>query len=188
MPLAGLLRSSLDYWWVLVVRGALAVLFGVLALAWPHITVVVLIALFAAFAFLDGISSIISAAQRRDFGWTFIGGILSVILGVMAVLWPVSAGFALVLLIGAWALVRGVFDIAAAFAMRHELASGFEWMLVISGIVSIIFGLFVLLFPLAGAFAIVGVVAGFAIFLGVTLIAAGLRQRALRNRLAASHA
>ena len=64
MPLAGLLRSSLDYWWVLVVRGALAVLFGVLALAWPHITVVVLIALFAAFAFLDGISSIISAVQR----------------------------------------------------------------------------------------------------------------------------
>lgn len=176
-------RSRLDHWWVFVVRGALAVLFGLLTLAWPGITVLVLIALFATFCLLDGITSIISAVQRKDWGWYLFGGILSLVMGILTIMWPVSAGFALIILIAAWAIMRGVFDIAAAITLRRELNRKLEWMLVISGIVSILFGALIVLSPVAGVLAIVGVIAGFAIFLGITLIAAGLRQRSLRNRV-----
>jgi len=180
-------NSSLDYWWVLVVRGVLSILFGLVALAWPQITVVALIALFAAFAFLDGVTSILSAIRHRHYGWSFLGGILSIIVGVIAVVWPASAGFALIMLVAAWAFTRGVFDIAAAITLRQTLESRAEWMLIVSGLVSVAFGLFVAFWPLAGVFAIVGVVAGFSIFLGATLLAAGLRQRLLRNRLVTHH-
>jgi uncharacterized membrane protein HdeD (DUF308 family) len=173
--------SLLDHWWVLVVRGVLAIAFGVLAALLPQVTIVVLIFLFAVFAFLDGVVSLVSAFGKRDWGWQLFGGLLSIALGVLTALWPISAGFALVMLIAAWAIVRGVFDIAAAITLRHELESRVEWVLIVSGIVSILFGLFVAAWPVLGALAIVGVIAGFAIFLGITLVAAGLRFRSLRH-------
>ncbi len=176
-------RSRLDHWWVFVVRGLLVIAFGLLTLFWPQITLLVLVALFATFCVLDGVTSIISAVRRKDWGWHLIGGILSIIVGFLAIMWPASAGFALVLLIAAWAIMRGVLDISAAISLRHELNRQLEWMLIISGIVSILFGVFVALWPIAGILAVVGMIAGFAIFLGVTLIAAGFRQRSLRNRL-----
>lgn len=175
-------RSLLRHWWVLVIRGVLAIAFGVLAYLWPQITVAVLVTLFAAFAFLDGIASVVSAARHRHWGWQFFGGLLSIAVGVLVVLWPISAWFALLVLIAAWAIVRGVFDIAAAVALRHELDSRYEWLLVLTGIVSIIFGLFVAVWPLAGTLAVVAAVATFAVLLGVLLVAAGLRQRSLWRR------
>jgi uncharacterized membrane protein HdeD (DUF308 family) len=182
MP-ALLTRSRLDHWWVFVVRGVLAIAFGLLTLLWPQITVLVLVALFATFCVLDGVTSIISAVRRKDWGWHLIGGILSVIVGILAIMWPGSAGFALVLLIAAWAILRGVLDVSAAISLRHELNRNLEWMLIISGVISILFGVFVARWPVAGILAIVGLIAGFSVFLGVTLIAAGFRQRSLRNRL-----
>lgn len=174
-------HSLLCHWWVLVVRGLLAIAFGVLAIILPLATIAALIALFAAFAILDGIVSLGSAIRSRDWGWQLFGGLLSLAIGVLTILWPASAGFALIIFIAAWALTRGVFDIAAAMTLRHELASHFEWMLIVSGVVSILFGLFVAAWPVLGALAIIGVIAGFAIFLGITLVAAGLRERHLRR-------
>jgi len=174
--------SLLRYWWVLVVRGVLALAFGVIALLWPQITIAVLVTLFAVFALLDGVASVISAVRHRHFGWQFFGGLLSIAVAVLVVLWPISAWFALLLLIAAWAIVRGVFDVAAAVALRHELDSRYEWLLVLTGIVSILFGVFIVLWPLAGTLAVVTVVAAFAVFLGVLLIATGLRQRSLFHR------
>jgi len=175
-------HSLLHHWWVLVVRGLLAITFGLLSLLLPQVTIVVLIALFAAFALLDGVVSLVSAIQRRDWGWQLFGGLLSLAIGVLTILWPVSAGLALVILIAAWAIARGVFDIAAAITLRRELQSRYEWLLIFSGVVSIVFGFFVAFAPALGALAIVGLIAGFAIFLGVTLVAAGLRQRNLRRQ------
>ncbi len=175
-------RSLLRYWWVLVIRGVLALGFGVIAFLWPQITIAVLVTLFAAFAFLDGIASVISAVRHRHFGWQFFGGLLAFAVGILVILWPISAWFALLVLIAAWAIVRGVFDIAAAVALRHELESRYEWLLVLTGIVSIIFGAFIVVWPLAGSLAVVAAVAAFAVFLGVLLIATGLRQRSLWRR------
>jgi uncharacterized membrane protein HdeD (DUF308 family) len=169
-------HALLSHWWVLLVRGILAILFGIAALSMPQVTVILLIALFATFALLDGIVSIISAIRHRDWGWQFFGGILSIAIGVLTIAWPVSAGFALIILIAAWAITRGVFDITAAITLRH-VDTSLEWVLILSGIVSILFGLFIAFWPLVGALAIVGAIAGFSIFLGITLIAAGFRQR-----------
>lgn len=175
-------HSLLRHWWALIIRGILAIAFGVLAVALPHITIIALIALFAAFALLDGFTSLGSAIANRDWGWQLFGGLLSIAIGVLTIMWPASAGFALIIFIAAWALVRGVFDIAAAITLRHELASSFEWLLVISGIVSILFGLAVAAWPVLGAIAIIGVIAGFSIFLGILLLAAGLREWRLQRR------
>jgi uncharacterized membrane protein HdeD (DUF308 family) len=183
MPALLAMRSRLDHWWVFVVRGLLVIAFGLLTLLWPAITVLVLIALFATFCVLDGVTSIISAVQRKDWGWQFFGGILSIVVGFLAIMWPASAGFALIILIAAWAIMRGVLDISAAISLRRELNKQLEWMLIISGIVSILFGLLVALWPVAGILAIIGMIAGFSVFLGVTLIAAGLRQRSLRTKI-----
>ncbi len=175
-------NSLLCHWWALVIRGVLAIAFGVLAVVLPLATIVALIALFAAFVLLDGFTSIGSAIANRDWGWQLFGGLLSVAIGVLTILWPSSAGFALIIFIAAWAMVRGVFDIAAAITLRHELSSRIEWVLILSGIVSIVFGLFVAAWPSVGAVAIIAVIAGFAIFLGLMLVAAGLRQWRLRRR------
>jgi len=188
MPTAITIRSRLDHWWVFVVRGLLAIAFGLLTLLWPQVTVLVLIALFATFCVLDGVTSIIAAVQRKDWGWHLFGGILSVIVGVLAIMWPASAGFALIILIAAWAIMRGVLDISVAISLRHELNRQLEWMLIISGLVSILFGALVALWPVAGIFAVIGLIAGFSVFLGVTLIAAGLRQRSLRSKIGPKHA
>ena len=175
-------HSLLSHWWALIIRGVLAIAFGVLAIALPHITIIALIAIFAAFALLDGITSLASAISNRDWGWQLFGGLLSIAIGVLTILWPASAGFALIIFIAAWALVRGIFDIAAAFTLRHELSRGFDWLLAVSGIVSIAFGFAVAAWPVLGAIAIVGMIAGFAIFLGILLVAAGLREWQLRRR------
>jgi len=183
MPAATLppTNSLLCHWWALIIRGLLAIAFGVLSVVLPHVTIVVVIALFAAFVLLDGFTSLGSAIANRDWGWQLFGGLLSIAIGVLTILWPASAGFALIIFIAAWALTRGVFDIAAAVTLRHELAQRFEWLLVLSGIVSIVFGLFVAAWPVLGAVAIVGVIAGFAIFLGILLVAAGVREWRLRR-------
>lgn len=174
-------HSLLSHWWALIIRGVLAIVFGVLAVLLPHITIIALIAIFAAFALLDGFTSLGSAIANRDWGWQLFGGLLSIAIGVLTIMWPASAGFALIIFIAAWALVRGVFDIAAAITLRHELERGFEWLLLLSGIVSIVFGLAVAAWPVLGAIAIVGMIAGFAIFLGILLVAAGLREWRLRR-------
>lgn len=185
--MAGPAMSSVDsllrHWWVLVIRGALVLAFGVVAALIPQVTILILVVLFATFVFLDGLVSLSSAIRHRDWGWQFFGGVLSIAVGVLTILWPVSAGIAFVILIAVWAITRGVFDIAAAVMMRGELARRLEWFLIVSGAISIVFGLIVALWPLLGLLAVVGLIAAFAIVLGITLIAAGLRQRSLWRRL-----
>jgi uncharacterized membrane protein HdeD (DUF308 family) len=174
----------LDQWWALIVRGALAILFGVLSIIWPHLTLIALIALFAAYALADGVISLIAAFRSKRYGWLLFGGLLSLAAGILTILFPAAAALALVIFIGAWAIVRGALDIALAFNLREETReTRYEWLLGLSGIFSIIFGFFVIVWPAAGALAIVGVIAGFAIVLGALLIAAGIRQHRLRDQL-----
>lgn len=173
-------RSILNHWWVFIARGVLAILFGALAISWPRITVLVLVSLFAAFALLDGITSTVSAIRNRHWGWPFIAGLLSIVIGVMAIVWPARTGTALVILIGVWAVVRGTSDLAAAVALRRAITQ--EWVLVLSGVLSVLFGALLILWPGAGALAIIGLIAGFSIFLGILLIAAGIRQYGMRSK------
>ncbi len=177
-----LLRQS---WWMLALRGAAALLFGILALAWPGATLLVLIALFAAFAIVSGISALAAALGNRhaDAGWwlVLLLGIAAVAAGVIAILRPGAAALVLVIVMGANAIVTGVLDIAMAVRLRRHIEH--EWMLVLAGIVSLVFGVVVLAYPGLGAVALVWIVAFYAIMTGVLLLALGLR---LRSRASAA--
>jgi uncharacterized membrane protein HdeD (DUF308 family) len=169
-------------WWMLALRGVLAILFGVLAILWPGLTLLWLIALFAAFALLGGAASIWGAIHARDTsGWgiMLLLGIVSVIAGVMAVIYPGITALTLILLVGANALVTGVLDIVAAIRLRKQMRN--EWLLVASGLVSIVFGAVVMLFPAAGALALVWFISFYATLTGILLLALAFRARRWRT-------
>ena len=133
----------LQSWWMLALRGVIALLFGVLAVLWPGITLLWLAALFAAYALIGGAVSIIGAVKNRksDEEWWLILllGLVSLGAGVIAVLHPGLTALVLVLIMGANALVTGVLDIAVAIRLRKVIRG--EWLLILAGIVSIVFGL-----------------------------------------------
>jgi uncharacterized membrane protein HdeD (DUF308 family) len=171
-------------WWMFAVRGGLAVLFGVLALLWPGMTLIVLVALFAAYALLGGGAMVIGALRNRksdDKWWILLLlGIVSLAAGVWAVMLPELTLLVLVLVMGINALVTGVLEIALAIRLRKTIER--EWMLVLAGAVSIAFGVLVLLFPAAGAFAMVWMVSFYAMLTGVLLLALAFRLRTLAKR------
>jgi uncharacterized membrane protein HdeD (DUF308 family) len=169
----------LESWWMLALRGGLALLFGVLALLWPGLTLLVLVALFAAYALLVGVVSVVGAVQnrRRDKKWWLILllGLVSIAAGVIAILYPSMTALMLVLVMGANALVMGVLDIAMAIRLRKAIQG--EWLLILSGLMSIIFGVLVLLFPGAGALAMVWLVSLHAMVTGLLLLILAFRVR-----------
>lgn len=171
-------------WWVLALRGALAILFGVLAFMWPQLTLLVLVGLFAAFALLSGITAIVGALSNRksndDWWVVLLLGIVSVGAGIIAAFTPGMAALVLVLLIGANALVTGVLDIISAIRLRKAIEG--EWMLALSGLVSIVFGAIVFFMPAAGALAMIWVISLYAVVFGAFMLVAAFRARAAARR------
>ena len=168
-------------WWVLALRGVLAIIFGVLALIWPGLTLFVLITMFGAYALVDGIFAVIAgiASYGRNERWwaVLLEGVAGIILGVLTFLWPGTTALVLVYFIAAWALLTGVFEIAAAIRLRKEIEG--EWMMVLSGILSIIFGLFLVVAPGAGALGLTLVIGAYAIVFGILLLILAFRLRKL---------
>jgi len=162
-------------------RGVLAIAFGILTAAIPQLTLLVLLMLFAVFVLLDGIVSLTSAMGSRDWDWQLLGGLLGIAIGVVTVQRPIGTGLVVVVLIALWAIVRGLTDIAAVLSSRSGLPSHHQGLPMLSGIVSILFGFFVAVWPLIGALAIADLIAAFAIVLGATLIGVGLRERSVRQ-------
>jgi uncharacterized membrane protein HdeD (DUF308 family) len=162
-------------------RGVVALLFGVLALAWPGLTLLWLVALFAAYALIGGGISVVAGIKFRksaDYWWlALLLGLVSLGAGVIAILHPGLTALVLVLLMGANAIVTGVLDIALAIQLRKAIRG--EWVLVLAGLVSIAFGVLVFLFPAAGALAMVWMISVYAIALGVLLLIAAWRARKL---------
>lgn len=171
-------------WWVAALRGVLGILFGVLALMWPGLTLLTLVALFAAYAMLGGIASVIGAISHRkvDDDWwiPLLLGLVSIGAAVVAVVNPVLTTLVLVMVIAANALVSGVLDIVAAARLRRELHG--EWMLALSGIASVVFGALVFLYPLAGAIAMVWLISIYAIINGALLLSLAIRARTVTAR------
>jgi uncharacterized membrane protein HdeD (DUF308 family) len=167
-------------WWVPALRGLAGILFGVLALAWPGMTLVTLILLFAAYALVAGFASVAGAIRHRrteDEWWiAMLLGLVSIGAGVVAVLNPAVTALVLVLVMGANALVSGVLDIFAAIRLR-KMVEG-EWLMVLSGLASVAFGAIVFLYPGAGALALVWLVSLYAIVSGAALLALSVRMRA----------
>jgi uncharacterized membrane protein HdeD (DUF308 family) len=178
--------SLMRSWWVPALRGVIAILFGVLALTWPGLTLLSLVALFAAYALLSGAVSVVGAIKnrKRDDEWwlLLLVGLVGIGAGVIAVIHPGLTGLVLVLMIAANALITGVLDVAAAIRLRKAMRD--EWLLVLNGVASIAFGVLVFLYPAAGALALVWMISLYALVTGVLLLGVAFRLRA-RTRTAA---
>jgi uncharacterized membrane protein HdeD (DUF308 family) len=163
---------------LLALRGVLALIFGVLALVWPGVTVLALALLFAAYAVVDGVGMTVSGLSRGAPGrrWPYVlAGIVGIVAGVLAALWPAVTALALVLLAGVWAIVTGVLEIVAAVRLRRELTG--EWVLALLGALSVVAGVLILVRPDIGALALATVLGVYALLAGVVLLVAAWRVR-----------
>ena len=167
------------YWWAPVLRGFAAITFGLLALAWPGITLQLLVLFFGAYALVDGVLSVAAAFRGRgqtdNWALFLLQGLLGIGLGVLTWLAPGATAVAILLYMAAWALVTGVLEIVAAIRLRREIEG--EFWLALGGLLSIAFGLLILAFPLAGALGLIWLIASYAIAFGACLIALGFRVR-----------
>jgi uncharacterized membrane protein HdeD (DUF308 family) len=166
-------------WWSLVIRGIIAILFGVLTFVWPGMTLDVLVIFFGAYALIDGVLSLIGAVKASSaherWGALFFEGIVGLFAGVATLFWPALTLYALTVIIGAWAMVTGVFELIAAWRLRKQIAG--EWMLALTGVASVIFGILMWIAPLAGALVLALWVGAYALIFGVLLVALGFRLR-----------
>ena len=170
-------------WGMFVLRGVLAVALGVLAFAAPSPTLAALIFVFAAYAIVDGILAIAYGATAPGGpSWLLvIAGFVGIAIGVYTAVSPQVTAEALVLLIGSFAIVRGVAEVGTAIWLRDLIQSA--WLYVLSGVVSIAFGAYLIVAPGDGAFAVLFVIGFYALFAGATYIAMGMRLRDLNKAL-----
>jgi uncharacterized membrane protein HdeD (DUF308 family) len=169
-------------WWLVLLRGVAGILFGIITFVAPGISLAALVLLFGAYAFADGVLAIATAIRRRsaDRWWLLLlEGIAGIAAGVVTLLWPGITALALLYLIAAWALVTGVFEIAAAIRLRKVITG--EWLLALSGILSIGLGVLLVLAPGPGALALVIWIGAYAFVFGILLVALGFRLRSVRH-------
>lgn len=168
-----------EFWWVLVLRGVAAIVFGVLAFFWPGLTIEVLIAFFGAYMLVDGVFGAIAAVSGRRHAahWVLmlLEGLLGIAIGIMTFVAPAVTGLALLLWIGAWAILTGVIEVVQAIRLRKEIEG--EFWLALAGLLSVGFGVLLLAFPLAGAIAVLWVLASYAVAFGIVLVILGFRLR-----------
>lgn len=165
-------QVSRHYWWLMAIRGLLAVLFGLAAIVRPRLTLFVLVILFGAYALVDGVVAVIVSFQERknvrQWWVVLLGGIAGIIAGVLTFVWPAITALVLLYLIAAWAIVTGIVEIAAAFSRRLPIAH--EWTLVLAGILSVLFGVLLAILPGVGLLSLVWLIGIYALAFGVVLI------------------
>ena len=169
-------------WWAVALRGVCGILFGILTFLAPGISLAALVLLYGAWAFADGVLAIASALRRRteERWWVLVlKGSLGIAAGVVTLFWPGITAMALLYVIAAWALVAGVLEVAAAVRLRKVIAG--EWLLALSGLLSIGLGVVLMLFPGTGALAVVLWIGAYALVSGALLVALALRLRARRK-------
>jgi uncharacterized membrane protein HdeD (DUF308 family) len=166
-------------WWALALRGAAAIIFGIIALFWPPAAVAALVAVFGAYALVDGIFNLVAAVRAgregQRWGVLVFEGIVSVLVGVLTLFYPGVTALALVLFVGAWSLVTGVAEIVAAIKLRRFIEG--EWLLALSGILSVAFGILLFISPMIGAIAIAIWIGAYAVVFGALLVGLALRLR-----------
>lgn len=174
-------EALVNKWWVLALRGILGILFGLIALFYPGITLAVLVLFLGAYAGADGVLALITAVggDGKDRLWYVLEGIIGIGLAILILSYPVVSERALIYVIAAWAILTGILEILAGF----ELPIARDWLLALAGLCSIIFGVLVFANPAAGALAIVWLIGIYAILFGVVLLVFGFRLRGAAKEL-----
>ena len=174
------LRAS--HWWIWAFRGLVAIVFGVLTFVWPGASIESLVLIFGFYAIMDGIFAVVEAFKRAhtDKRWwaLLLEGLAGVVLGAVAVMFPGSVAVAFVYVLGLWAIVTGVLEIIQAIRARHEI-QGEGW-LILGGVLSVVFGVVVALFPNVGAIALIWLLGGYAIGFGIIMLIMAYNLRKVR--------
>jgi len=173
-----LLHALAKNWWLLLLRGIAAIIFGVLAFAWPGLTLLTLILLYGAYALTDGVIAIIAAIKGDAPAarwWLAVVGILGIVVGAFTFMLPGMTALILLFTIGGWAIAIGVLQIVGAIRLRNEIDN--EWLLILSGVISVLFGVGVVAQPGAGALALVWLIATYAIIAGVLYVGLAFRLK-----------
>jgi len=175
-----MLHTLAANWWALALRGLVAVLFGLLTLFLPGITLVTLVLLFGAYALVDGVFNVIAFFRVASHQWALlIEGVIGIIAGILTFAWPAITAIVLLYVIAFWAILTGVFEIVAGILLRKVITN--EWLLLVMGGLSFLFGLLILFAPGAGALAIVLWIGAYALVFGVFLLALAFRLRGHRR-------
>ncbi len=174
-------------WWLVVLRGVLGIAFGIITFVAPAISLAALVLLFGAYAFADGVFAIASAVRQRattDRWWMLLlEGLVSIGAGLVTLFLPGITALVLLYIIAGWAVATGILELVAAVRLRKEIKH--EWLLALSGIASVAFGVLIALFPGAGALALVIWIGAYAFVFGALLVGLGFRLRGLgRSRTA----
>jgi uncharacterized membrane protein HdeD (DUF308 family) len=174
-----------QYWWVLLLRGVLAIAFGVVAYAWPGLTLATLVMFFAAFVLVDGVFDVFHAFSGRkenDHWWVLLlEGLLGIAFGVITWSNPAVTVVVLLLFIAFWAMATGILRVVMAIRLRKEIEG--EWWLILSGLASVLFAVIVMARPAAGAMAMLWVIAAWSIVVGVFLVILAFRARSFGRAL-----
>jgi len=171
-------KSMAEYWWAFAIRGLLGVLFGIGTMLWPDITLKIVLIFFGVYCLIDGVTAFAMAFSEKRW-WYILEGLVSVAAGIIVFAWPGVTVVTIMWIIGFWAIVRGVWQILAAIQLRKEIDN--EWMLILGGIVSVLFGALVVVRPGAGILAMTWVLGVYALLFGIFLIVLGFRLHKLNS-------
>jgi uncharacterized membrane protein HdeD (DUF308 family) len=168
-------------WWALLLRGIAAVLFGLAALLWPGLTLFVLIIFFGAYALVDGILAVVAGIRGSEGSrWLLLAeGVLGVLAGLVALVWPGMTAMVLLFVISAWAIFTGLLKVVMAVAFRRKIEN--EWLMGLSGVLSVLFGVVLAVLPGVGLLSLVWLVGTYALIFGVALTVLGFRARGHRQ-------
>ena len=171
-------------WWALALRGGAAIIFGIVALFWPPAAIAALVAVFGAYALVDGILNLVAAVRAgrsgQRWGALVFEGIVSLLVGILTLFFPAVTALALVLFVAAWSLITGVAEVVAAIKLRRVIEG--EWLLALSGILSVAFGVLLFISPLFGAIAIAIWIGAYSVVFGGLLVGLALRLRSWASR------
>lgn len=172
-----LMDAVAQRWWALVIRGLAAILFGALTLFAPGRSLYVLVILWGVYALVDGVFDVVLSVQTGRaggrWGWFLFEGLVSIAAGALTFVWPGITAIALLALIAVWAIVTGIAEVSAAIWLRKVLPN--EWLLGLSGLLSIAFGVVLVARPRAGALAVASIIGIYAIVFGGLLVGLGVR-------------
>ena len=178
--------TARKYWWIMLIRGVLAIALGVMMIAWPKATVQVAIFLFGLYFLLDGIASLImgfmSGRAGEKWGWLVFVGVLDIAAGIVAFVWPQATALVLLYVIAFWSILVGAMAVFGAFSLKSAGAREWGWVL-FGGIISLIFGIILLIAPGNGILGLIWLVAIWAILFGILLIVNSFVVRSLSGKI-----
>jgi uncharacterized membrane protein HdeD (DUF308 family) len=175
---AAMLREMAKTWWILLLRGIVAIGFSVLAFIWPGLTLLTFVVVYGVYAFIDGLLALVSAViggAPAPRWWLAAIGLLGMATGILTFAWPGITALVLLFFIAGWAIAVGIFQIIGAIRLRKEIEN--EWFLILCGIISALFGIGILLAPGAGALALVWVIGFYAVLQGILYIRLAFRLK-----------